>query len=107
MMPLRHPTAQACEEQQDQNSRLMSQLAQKEEARSQLMLVRQKEAHVTDVLKKEAAQYKEQLAALTKLNERQSEMCGALETQLKTAQEAMAKREEEVGPQKLVVPAEA
>ena len=51
---------------------------------------------MTETLKKEHLQYKEQLAGLTKLNERQSEMCVALETQLKTAQEAMAKREEEV-----------
>lgn len=78
--------SQAFEEQAEQNSRLMRQLSSKEDASSRLMVLRQKEAHITELLKKENEGYREQLAAAAKLNERAAEMRVSLEQQVKLMQ---------------------
>lgn len=83
------------DEVQDQNSRLMKTVALKEEAATKLMAERHRSEERAKLLEAEKATYVEKATAAAQLAQRQSDLSGSLEHNLKLSQEALAKKEVE------------
>lgn len=77
---------QAFEETVEQNTRMMQDLAAKEEATARLMLMRQKEANVLEVYKQENEANAERLAIAQKLNDRLNDLRATYEQQMRNWQ---------------------
>ena len=87
--------SKAFEEVNEQNTRLMEQLAAKEESSSRIMQERRKEVLTATLMRQEKERLEEQLAKSKELLDSKEQYRGALEQEVKGLKDSLGKREEE------------